>query len=70
MDVGSEVWGYVWDYRLCEHTVVCVMLLPVCARKQSEQILSVLLLDKLTGRESLQGGVQSRRVQRGDPGWV
>lgn len=54
---------------MCEHTVGCVML-PVCARKQSEQILSVLLLDILTGREGLQGGVQSLRVQRGDPGWV
>lgn len=53
----------------CE-IVGCAMLLPVCAREQSEQSLSVLGLDVLTGRESLQGGVQSRGVQRGDPGWV
>lgn len=73
----------MWDLRSAEvmcKTVGCMnplwlyvslhMLLPIGGCKQPEQMFSVLLLDILTGCESLQGGVQSRGVQRGHPGWV
>ncbi len=54
----------------CGLCVILHILLPIGGRKQPEQMFSVLLLDILTGRESLKGGVQSRGVQRGNPGWV